>query len=116
MTSPWHEVSPRCWQAQAEELGVEYRLEAGAWGMRRGTAWSLVWDCPSCEHRVNLSARGLIPNRVATAASAKAGAGRVLVAAWTWRSGFGKRNAPAWLMPRRGPGPQPPTLRKEERV
>jgi hypothetical protein len=42
--------------AQAEALGVEYRLTAGEGVFRRGTAWSLVWDCPRCERRVRLAA------------------------------------------------------------
>jgi len=50
----WREVSTRRWLASAVALGVDYCLEAGEGAFRRGTAWSLVWDCPHCERRVRL--------------------------------------------------------------
>jgi len=52
----WREVSTRRWLASAVALGVDYCLEAGEGVFRRGTAWSLVWDCPHCERRVRLEA------------------------------------------------------------
>ena len=45
----WREVSTRRWLASAVALGVDYCLEAGEGVFRRGTAWSLVWDCPHSE-------------------------------------------------------------------
>ena len=53
----WVETSPGRWQASAESLSVDYRLTAGEGVFRRGTAWSLVWDCPRCERRVRLAAK-----------------------------------------------------------
>jgi hypothetical protein len=53
--SVWVETPPGRWDADAQALGVDYCLVAGEGVFRRGTAWSLVWDCPRCERRVHLA-------------------------------------------------------------
>lgn len=53
--SAWTETKPGCWDAEAEQLGVDYWLMGGEGTVRQGTAWSLVWDCPPCERRVRLA-------------------------------------------------------------
>jgi hypothetical protein len=55
VATPWKEPSPRHFVADAHELGVVYALVGGEGVFRRGTGWSLIWDCPQCERRVRLA-------------------------------------------------------------